>query len=396
MSKNHSDSDPATHRSYGIARIGIIIAIVAVAVAAWGIAHRLHARAALRSTTNQQAGIAVEVTHAIPAGAGDNLVLPGEVKAFADAPIYARTTGYLKRWLVDIGTRVKSGQLLAEIDTPEIDQQLAQAQADLASAEANNQLAQSTATRWQNLLATDSVSKQDADEKTGDALAKAALVKAARANVSRLRQLQGFKRIVAPFDGIITARNVDIGDLINPGSSSQRELFHIVSAKKLRIYVQVPQSSASDIRVGMTAQLHFPEHPDQSFPATVASTADAIDPVSRSMQVQLQADNSGGELLPGAYAEVHFQLPVNTTALRLPANTLLFHEEGIQAAIVDGSGHVAIRTLTLGRDFGKTVEIVSGITTGDAVIINPPDTIAAGDVVNVSTSSAASKAGTKK
>jgi RND family efflux transporter MFP subunit len=396
MSKNHSGFDAAARRAPGIARIGIIIAIVAVIAAAWGIAHRLHAEAALRSATNQQTGISVEITHAIPAGAGDRLTLPGEVKAFADAPIYARTTGYLKSWRVDIGTRVKSGQLLAEIDTPEIDQQLAQAQADLASAEASNQLAQSTAARWQNLLATDSVSKQDADEKAGDALAKAALVKAARANVARLRQLQSFKRILAPFDGIITARNVDIGDLINPGSSSQRELFHIVSAKKLRIYVEVPQSSAPDIRVGMSAQLHFPEHPDQAFPAKVVSTADAIDPVSRTMRVQLQTDNSTGELLPGAYAEVRFQLPVNTTALRLPANTLLFHEQGIQAAIVDGSGHVAIRTLTLGRDFGKTVEVVSGITSDDAVIINPPDTIAPGDAVSISTPATAARADTKK
>ncbi|HWU68523.1 MAG TPA: efflux RND transporter periplasmic adaptor subunit [Stenotrophobium sp.] len=396
MSKNHSGFDAAARRAPGIARIGIIIAIVAVIAAAWGIAHRLHAEAALRSAANRQTGISVEITHAIPAGAGDRLTLPGEVKAFADAPIYARTTGYLKSWRVDIGTRVKSGQLLAEIDTPEIDQQLAQAQADLASAEASNQLAQSTAARWQNLLATDSVSKQDADEKAGDALAKAALVKAARANVARLRQLQSFKRILAPFDGIITARNVDIGDLINPGSSSQRELFHIVSAKKLRIYVEVPQSSAPDIRVGMSAQLHFPEHPDQAFPAKVVSTADAIDPVSRTMRVQLQTDNSTGELLPGAYAEVRFQLPVNTTALRLPANTLLFHEQGIQAAIVDGSGHVAIRTLTLGRDFGKTVEVVSGITSDDAVIINPPDTIAPGDAVSISTPATAARADTKK
>lgn len=396
MFMNHPHPDSAAHRSFGIARIGIIIAIVAIIAAAWGITHRLRAQSVLRNAANQQTGISVEVTHAIPAAAGDHLVLPGNVKAFADAPIYARTSGYLKRWYVDIGTRVSAGQLLAEIDTPEVDQQLAQAEADLASAEANNQLAQSTAARWKNLLATDSVSPQDADEKAGDALAKAALVKAARANVSRLRQLQGFKRIVAPFAGIITARNVDIGDLINPGNSGQHELFHIVSSKKLRIYVQVPQSSASDIKVGMTAQLHFPEHPDQTFAANVASTSDAIDPVSRTMLVQLLADNSKGELLPGAYAEVHFHLPISTTMLRLPANTLLFHEKGIQVAIVDSSNHVAIRTLTLGRDFGKTVEVASGITANDAVIVNPPDTIAAGDVVIVTAHTAADAVDAKK
>ncbi|MGH8461217.1 MAG: efflux RND transporter periplasmic adaptor subunit [Stenotrophobium sp.] len=389
MSDQHPATSSTPHRTLGIARIGIVIAIVAVIVAAWGIIHRVRAQTLLRSHTDQQAALAVDVTHPIPPGAGEELVLPGDVKAFADAPIYARTSGYLKRWLVDIGTPVKAGQLLAEIDTPEVDQQLLQAEADLASAVANNQLAQSTAVRWKDLLATDSVTKQDADEKIGDALAKAALVTAARANVARLRQLQDFKRIVAPFDGVITTRNVDIGDLINPGSSSQRELFHIVSTKKLRIYVQVPQSVVPDISLGMTAQLKFTEHPNRRFPARVVSTAHAIDPASRTMLVQLEADNAAGEMLPGAYAEVHFQLPVRADALRLPANALLFHAIGIQAAIVDGNGHVAIKTLTLGRDFGKTVEVLSGIKASDAIIVNPPDTIAAGDVVTINTLAAA-------
>ncbi|MGH8455910.1 MAG: efflux RND transporter periplasmic adaptor subunit [Stenotrophobium sp.] len=391
----HSAPHPAPRRSLGVARIGAVIAIIAVIFAAWGILHRVRAQAALRAQTDRQAAIPVNVTHPIAADAGEQLVLPGNVKAFADAPIYARTSGYLKRWLVDIGTPVKAGQLLAEIDTPEVDQQLAQAEADLASAVANNALAQTTAARWKDLLAADSVSKQDADEKAGDAQAKAALAASARANVARLRQLQDFKRIVAPFDGVITARNVDIGDLVNPGSSSQQELFHIVSTKKLRIYVQVPQAYVPGISIGMSAQLHFTEHPGHTYPARLESTADAIDPASRTMLVQLEADNPKGELLPGAYAEVHFDLPLRAEALRLPANTLIFSAQGIQAATVEDSGHVAIKTLTLGRDFGKSVEVLTGIAANDSVIVNPPDTIADGDAVQVVAPPAAADGGAK-
>ena len=384
MSANRPTPSVLPRRSSkGATRIGIIIAIIAVVFVGWCIFYRVKARAALEQQAQAQTRIPVNVTHPEASSANEELVLPGNVQAWIDAPIYARTTGYLKRWLVDIGTPVKSGQLLAEIDTPEVDQQLAQAKADLATAQANNQLAQSTAARWKDLLATDSVSKQDADDKIGAATADAALVNSAQANLGRLQQLQGFKNVVAPFSGIITARNIDIGDLINPGGSGQRELFHIVDTHKLRIYVQLPQTYVASVTKGMTAQLHFTEHPGQDYPAQVVRTAEAVDPNTRTMQVQLESDNPNNTLLPGAYAEVHFQLPAQVGALRLPSNTLLFRANGMQVASVDDNGRVTLKTVALGRDFGKEVEVVNGLAASETVIVNPPDSIATGDTVKI-------------
>lgn len=381
MSDIKSSSPQLPHRSWGATRVGIIISIVAVGLAAWGIISRVHAQNKLNELTQAQNVIPVNVTHPHADGNAEELVLPGDVRAWSDAPIYARTSGYLKRWIVDIGTPVKAGQVLAEIDTPEVDQQLAQARADLGTAQANNQLAQSTATRWKDLLATESVSQQEADEKNGDAAAKNALLASSQANVNRLRQLQGFKNIVAPFNGVITARNVDVGDLINPGASGQRELFHIVDTHQLRIYVQLSQSYVSSITPDMKAELHFAEHPGKVFPAKVLRTANAIDPTTRTMLVQLQADNAGNELLPGSYAEVHFQLPMHEDALRIPDNTLLFRGSNIQVASVDAQGHVALKNVKLGRDFGKEVEVLTGVSAKDSLIINPPDSISDGDAV---------------
>ena len=369
------------HRSWGAARVGVILGIVAVLLATWGIISRVQAKNKLDETTQAQNTLTVNVTHPHADGNVEELVLPGDVRAWADAPIYARTSGYLKRWLVDIGTPVKVGQVLAEVDTPEVDQQLAQARADLGTAQANNQLAQSTATRWKDLLATESVSQQEADEKNGDAAAKTALLASSQANLNRLRQLQGFQNIVAPFNGVVTARNVDVGDLINPGASGQRELFHIVDTHQLRVYVQLSQSFISSITPDMTAELHFAEHPGKVFPAKVLRTANAIDPSTRTMLVQLIADNANGELLPGSYAEVHFQLPMHADALRVPDNTLLFRGSTIQVASVDAKGLVALKPITLGRDFGKEVEVLTGVTANDSLIINPPDSLTSGDTV---------------
>jgi RND family efflux transporter MFP subunit len=311
------------------------------------------------------------------------LVLPGTVQAYIEAPIYARTNGYLKTWSVDIGSTVKKGQLLAEIDTPEVDQQLAQAIADLATARANQALASTTNTRWKELLATESVSKQDADEKAGDAAAKIAIVESAAANVARLRQLESFKRVVAPFDGIITARNTDIGALINAGESAGSELFRLADTDKLRIYVQIPEPYAAAAKPGLAAELRFTEQPGKGYAATTVRTANALDPALRTLQVELELDNPQHELFPGAYAEVHFNIASNARAVRLPANTILFRSPGPQVATVDAQHKIRLKSIVQGRDFGGTIEVLSGLTPDDAVVLNPPDSIFDGVTVRV-------------
>ena len=393
MSKHSHLSEPGRQRFSGSVRVGAVVAIVAVALAGWGILHRVRAQTALTDVAQSQSLIPVNVIHPRIASGNDEQIFPGDVQAWAEAPIYARTNGYLKRWLVDIGTPVKAGALLAEIDTPEIDQQLVQAQADLASAQANQALAKSTAARWQDLLAIDSVSRQAADEKSGDAAAKAALLASAKANLARLQQLQGFKHIVAPFAGVVTARNVDVGDLVNSGAG-QRELFHIADTHRLRVYVELPQSAVNCIAPGVVAQLHFAEHPNQTYPATVTGTAKAIDPQTRTMRVQLEADNRDNTLLPGAYAEVHFQRPTTGDALRVPANTLLFSGGAVRVATVGADGVVHLKSIQIGRDFGQEVEALTGVDASDTLIVNPPDAMADGDHVKpVATPDAKTKAG---
>jgi RND family efflux transporter MFP subunit len=320
-------------------------------------------------------------------------VLPGSVQAFIEAPIYARTNGYLKAWYTDIGSPVKKGQLLAEIDTPEVDQQLSQAQADLDTARANETLSRSTNKRWQGLLATESVSQQDAEEKAGDAAAKTAAVASAAANVARLRDLESFKRVVAPFDGVVTARNTDIGALINAGQSSGSELFRIADTLKLRIYVQVPEPYAAAAKPGLEAELRFAEQPNRKYVAQTVRTANALDPALRTLQVELQLDNRAQEVFPGAYAEVHFKLAGNAASLRLPANTVLFRAAGLQVATVDPTQHVKLKSIVQGRDFGTTIEVLSGIDANDLVVLNPPDSIADGEPVNVAAPADKSKDG---
>jgi RND family efflux transporter MFP subunit len=360
-----------------------ILLAVAIVVVTWGEAHRVVARNSLRQNTANEATPIVVTVAPTPSAVGEELVLPGTVQAYIEAPIYARTNGYLKTWSVDIGSAVKKGEILAEIDTPEVDQQLAQAIADLATARANEALASTTDARWKGLLATESVSKQDADEKAGDAAAKVAIEESAAANVARLRQLESFKRVVAPFDGIITARKTDIGALINAGESAGSELFRLADTHKLRIYVQIPEPYAAAAKPGLEAELRFTEQPGKGYAATTVRTANALDPALRTLQVELELDNPQHELFPGAYAEVHFKITGTAQAVRLPANTVLFRSAGPQVATVDAQHRVKLKSIVQGRDFGGTIEVVSGLTPGDAVVLNPPDSIFDGATVRV-------------
>jgi RND family efflux transporter MFP subunit len=357
--------------------------IVAIMLAAWGEAHRVIARSTLRQKTADEAAPIVATVAPSRSALGEELVLPGTVQAYSEARIYARTNGYLKSWLVDIGSAVRKGQLLAEIDTPEVDQQLAQAIADLATARANEALSNTTNRRWNDLLLTESVSKQDADEKAGDAAAKKAIAESAAANVSRLRQLESFKRVVAPFDGIITARNTDIGALINAGESAGSELFRVADTHKLRIYVQVPEPYAAAAKPGLEADLRFSEQAGKGYAATTVRTANALDPILRTLQVELELDNAQNQLFPGAYAEVHFKMVGGASSVRLPANTVLFRAPGPQVAVVDAQHRIQLKSIVQGRDFGGTIEVLSGLGPDDAVVVNPPDSIVDGVTVRV-------------
>jgi RND family efflux transporter MFP subunit len=373
-----------------IRRYSLILLVVALCLAVWGEVSRVRARASLGREAAQAAIPTVVTVTPNRTPLGEELVLPGTVQAYIEAPIYARTNGYLKEWRTDIGTPVTKGQLLGEIDTPEVDRQLAQAEADLATARANESLSNSTNVRWKGLLATESVSKQDADEKAGDAAAKKAAADSAAANVARLRDLASFKRVVAPFDGIITARNTDIGALINAGQSAGAELFRIADMHKLRIFVQVPEAYAAATLPGLEADLHFAEQPSRTFTARTVRTSNALDPTLRTLQVELELDNAKRDVFPGAYAEVHFKLPASAQSLRLPANTVLFRAAGLQVATIDGQKRVKLKSIVQGRDFGNTIEILSGVEADEVVILNPPDSLTDGVQVRIAPPPAAS------
>ncbi len=375
---NASENPQPPFQMKGFARIGVVVALVALGFLVWSILAAHRAAANLAAATEDAAIVTVSTTHPKPTDpAGSELVLPGTVQANIDAPIYARTSGYLKRWLVDIGTRVKAGQLLAEIDTPEVQQQLSQAEADVANAAANARIAAVTAERWESLRKTDSVSRQDADEKASLAEAGKAQLQSANANLQRLRDLSGFQRIVAPFDGIITARETDVGRLIAAGGGSGPELFRISDERQLRLYVRVPQAFAPQMGPATSAVVSFPDHPGMTFSARMDSTANAIDPATNSLLVQLKVDNANGALLPGAYADVHFKVPSGSLgmSLQLPANTLLFRSDGIHVATVDAAGQVTLKSIIIGRDYGSAIEVVNGLTPQDEVILSPPDSL---------------------
>ncbi|KTD63048.1 membrane-fusion protein involved in transport [Legionella santicrucis] len=345
---------------------------------------RVYASIRLRNETRADAVPVVRVMTAEQEKGMDRIVLPGNVQAWHESPIYARTNGYVKQWYVDIGSRVKTGDLLAVIETPELDAQERQARADLKVAIANNKIAQITAKRWLHLVKTESVSQQETDEKVSIAAAQEAAVYAAQANLQRLQELVGFERVIAPFDGVITDRATDIGDLIDAGSSTTAQpLFRIAQTSPLRIYVKIPQYYSARIKPDMAVKLHFAEHPKQTFSAKLFETAHAIDPKTRTLLAQFTTKNKKGELLPGGYTEVLFRLDVPPNTVILPVNTLLFRAQGLQVAALDKDNTVMLKSITVRRDFGSKIEIATGVMPGDRIILNPPDGIINGETVRV-------------
>jgi RND family efflux transporter MFP subunit len=358
-----------------------------------------------RQTKNQQLGATtkslefqtVNVIHPQRGKSSSDLTLPGMIQAFSQSPIYARVDGYVHTWYVDIGAHVTKGQLLAEIDAPEVDQQLNQARAMLKQAETSLDLAKVTAPRYQELIKTNSVSQQEVDQNNQNLAAQTANVQAASAAVNRLEQMQGFEKIVAPFDGVITLRKTDFGDLVNAGNAGLgRELFRISQNNVVRVFVTVPEEFSKQVGPGTKASMDLTSLPNRHFAAAVTRTTDAIDPNSRTLTVELDVPNSSGELLPGAYADVHFQLPLGVAPLVLPSSTILFQADGPQVGVVNSQNQVALRKVTLGHDFGDTIEIVSGVRPTDAVIANPPDSLTNGMRVAVQSASGPSTSGNAK
>jgi RND family efflux transporter MFP subunit len=363
-----------------------LLALIAMAVIVIaGIRPRLLARQTLRRQTYYRAAPTVTVAHPRKEAPSEEIVLPGNIQAFTDAPIYARTSGYLKKWYFDIGTHVKKGQLLAEIESPEVDQQLQQAREDLDTAQANLKLAQITATRYTDLFKSDSVAKQDVDNAVQNAAAREAAVKSAEANVRRVEQMVEFEKVYAPFNGVVTARNTDIGQLIESGSSGgpTRELFHVAAVDRLRVFVNVPQMYSHDAVRGIKADLTLPEMPGRRFTGTLVRTADAFDPATRTLLVEIDVPNPTGLLFPGAYTEIHFKVTSRVPTLLVPPTALIFRSEGLHAATVINSNRAALVPVTLGRDFGNEVEVVSGLTENSLIIVNPPDSLVDGETVRV-------------
>jgi RND family efflux transporter MFP subunit len=372
-------------------RVAVITAaVIAVVIVGEGIAARASTSRHLGQWTAAQAAPVVTVTQPQPGGNSYALALPGRLEAYSRAPIYARVNGYVKDWKVDIGSPVEAGQLLAELEAPDVDQQLAQTKADLLTAQANASLARTTAKRWQHLVKTDAVSLQEVDMKNGDFAAKQAVVKATQANVDRLEVMEGFKRIVAPFSGIVTARTTDVGALINAGSGKGLELFVVSDTHKLRLYVNVPQSYAAEITSGTKAQMTVPERPGRTFTATVEAAAQSIDPASGATLVQLAVDNEAGELLPGAFAAVRFNLPLASANLSVPASALIFDHSGVRVATVGPGSRVAFKPVVIARDLGDVIDVSSGLALNDRIIDSPPDGIGKGDPVRIAPGSTSS------
>ncbi len=381
--ENHAQQTAGRPKAFP-GRLAVILIFVglgvAVLLAVLGILPRLHARTTLQNQTTALA--APDVLTAKPtAGKTDQeLMLPGALQAYIDSPVYARTSGYLAHWYVDIGAHVRKGQLLAVIESPEVDQQLQQARADLATAQANANNAAVQSARYQDLLKADAVSKQDTDNFVTQQAATTTQVRSAQANVQRLEQLVGFERLTAPFDGVITARDVDQGQLIDAGAA--REIFHIAQIGTLRVYVAVPQIDSLAARPGVHADLTLAEHPGQQFDGRIVRTANAIDPATRTLLVEVDVNNRGGKLLPGSYAEVHMKLNTPGQTMVVPVSTMLFRTEGLRVAIVDGGNKAKLVPITVGRDDGRVVEIVQGLTPNDNVIQDPPDSIVDGEIVH--------------
>ena len=368
-------------------RAWLVLALAVIAVAALlvsGIWSRVKAQSALRAETVQAAIPAVSVVSPKRTAPADEIILPGNVQPFITSPIYARTNGYLKKWYFDIGAHVKQGQLLAVIETPEVDQQLEQARSNLLTAQANLELASITKTRYQGLLKSNAVSQQDVDNAVGTYNANAAIVEAGKAAVQQYSALVSFEKVYAPFDGVITARNTDIGDLINSGSSSnvKTDLFHIAQPGKLRVYVNVPEEYSQGIKSGMTAELSLAEFPGRKFQGQLVRTASAINMTTRTLLIEIDVDNPTGTLLSGSYAEVHLAVPTHASTFLVPVNALLFRTEGLRVGIVR-DGKVVLSAVTPGHDFGSQIEIVSGLNPDDQIIVNPPDSIVSGQQVQI-------------
>jgi RND family efflux transporter MFP subunit len=377
-------SDRPQSQSRRVLRVGGLVALaVAGVVVVAGIATRANSNQKLEKWTLEQSLPSVSVIAPTVSGEASSIALPARFEAYAKAPIYARTNGYLKKWYVDIGARVKAGQVLADLETPDLDQQLLQARADLRTAQANEALAQITAERWAGLLDSGAVSPQEVDEKRGDYEAKQAMTKAAQANVDRLVATRGFAHLVSPFDGTVTARNTDVGALITEGGSNGPALFEVSDTRKLRLFVNVPQNYVGSIKPGTTADITVPERPGKTYTATVESASQAVDAASGAMLVQLFVDNRDNELLPGGYANVNLKLPNTVATLSVPSSALIFDKSGLRIATVNAEGKVSLKPVTLARDLGKTVEVSAGLAPEDRVIDNPPDGIAEGQAVRV-------------
>lgn len=383
---------PADRPSFPRLKFALILGgVVALAVVLSGVASRASESARLAQWTAAQALPVVAVVSPGSAGGARALELPGRLEAIARAPIYARVGGYLRSWTYDIGAAVKAGALLAELDTPDLDQQLLQARADLATAEANAALARTTAQRWQKVVQSGAVARQDADEKQGDLAAKESMVKAARANVERLSALKGYARLTAPFDGVVTARSVDVGALVNAGSAAGQELFVVSDLRRLRIYVNVPQSLVPSVPAGTTAEIVVPDHPNAPLTAKISASAQAVNAATGTTLMQLEVDNPEGLLLPGGYATVRLALQVDPNALSIPASALIFDAKGLAVAVVDAEHKVHLKPVRITRDLGKSVLIGSGLDAADRVIESPPDGLTEGAAVRLAGEDSATK-----
>jgi RND family efflux transporter MFP subunit len=377
------DQPPSIRFRRRLRAVVVLALAVCAVVVALGLTTRKMADAKLSEWTERQAVPVVAVTLPDTRGRRTTLDLPGRLEAYVQAPIYARVSGYLKEWRADIGSPVKAGDLLGEIDAPDLDQQIMQAEADLTSAQANARLAQATLQRGQQLIQTGSLAKQDLDQRTADASSKEGLVRSAQANLDRLRVLEKYKRITAPFDGLVTARNTDVGALINAGAGGGAALFVVSDTSKLRVYVNVPQNYVPSIKLGTRAEIAVPEYPDRHFRATVEASSQAVDAASGTTRMLLVVDNADKELMTGAFATVTFELPHPEVAINVPASALIFNKDGLRVATVDRDNRVALKPITVSRDLGQEVEIGSGLTADDRIIDSPPDGLAAGDTVRI-------------
>ena len=383
VSRNAGGPDGTRGGRGALLRWFLILFLIFAVLGIYSVLQRRTEHRVLAQQTERMTVPFVAVIHATPINGSSEMVLPGTLKAYVESPIYARTNGYLKKWYKDIGSQVKSGEILAEIDTPEVDQQLEQARADLSTARANVTLSGITATRYQDLLKTEFVSHQDADNASGDLAAKRAMVQSAEANVKRLEDMESFKRVYAPFSGVITARDVDTGNLINAGNggAATKEMFDLAQIDPIRVFVAVPQAFGPSIRIGTKACLKLSELAGRDFCGSVVRTANAIDPSTRTLLTEIDVPNGSGTLLPGAYAEVHFDVRFSGQRLSLPINALLFRPEGTMAAVVGADSHLVLKPITIGRDFGNAVEVLQGIDVADRIVINPPDSLLQGEQV---------------